>query len=73
MVVMEDAPSRRSSRAELKESFDVSDADVDALAALGFEESFTDATAEIIEQDEEQLNREHFLDSYEEPSSCEGA
>ncbi|KAL1441264.1 hypothetical protein MTO96_008685 [Rhipicephalus appendiculatus] len=72
-AVMEEAPSKMSSSAYLKERFDVSDADVDAQAALGFEESFTDAAAEIIEHDEQQFNREHLLDVYEEPSSCESA
>lgn len=71
--LMEEASSRRSSNAYLKERFDVSDADVDAQAALGFEESFTDAAAEIIEHDEQQFNREHLLDAYEEQSSCESA
>ncbi|XP_037516715.1 uncharacterized protein LOC119393670 [Rhipicephalus sanguineus] len=72
-ALMEEASSRRSSNAYLKERFDVSDADVDAQAALGFEESFTDAAAEIIEHDEQQFNREHLLDAYEEQSSCESA
>lgn len=69
-AVMEEAPSMSSS-AYLKERFDVSDADIEAQAALSFEESFTDAVAEIIEHDEQQFNREHLLDAYEEHPSCE--
>nr|XP_037279113.1 uncharacterized protein LOC119172189 [Rhipicephalus microplus] len=69
-AVMEEAPLMSSS-AYLKERFDVSDADIEAQAALGFEESFTDAVAEIIEHDEQQFNREHLLDAYEEHPSCE--
>ncbi|XP_054926946.1 uncharacterized protein [Dermacentor andersoni] len=68
-VVMEEKPSRSSSNAYLRERFDVSEADVDAQAALGFEESFTDDAAEKIQQDEQQFNKEHLLDAYEESSS----
>ncbi|XP_070393433.1 uncharacterized protein [Dermacentor albipictus] len=74
-VVMEEKPSRSSSIAYLRERFDVSEADAEAQAALGFEESFTDDAAEKIQQDEQQFNKEHLLDAYEEsPSmfSCGG-
>ncbi|XP_075549129.1 uncharacterized protein LOC142582901 isoform X2 [Dermacentor variabilis] len=72
---MEEKPSMSSSNAYLRERFDVSEADAEAQAALGFEESFTDDAAEKIQQAEQQFNKEHLLDAYEESpsmSSCGG-